>query len=434
LIMFYYYSGDIESAYNIANSALRFAIRHDITRDLSLLYTALANIDMYYGKVKDGLIKYDKAVSLDKENSYTKFYNISQRCMAYARYGDLNYAKEVSHIYLKYCEKYAPQYANMMLCSLAFSYFKLKNNEQAYFYATRCVTQSKSRSIFWLSGMAIATSYLLERGDLKDAHSLVKNILKSSYIYGMETMLVDSIDIFESLLDFAYEKSIETEYVEKIRNMVRKKDSMKQVSHNLRIRFFGSTAIYSGATEIQWKTKKAKELFLHYVLAGKDGIDRNMIIEYLWKDYVYESAINNLKTTNNIIRKTLNNNDVDFELDYINSKYILHIKNVVNDYDEFLNLMELYKMEENIDNKKTMMNQLLDKYKEGFAVEINNVDFNKHRAYLTQEIIIMLLQLISDLKKRDEAIEAKKYLTYLKQIDNTDEYKKLTEDINSHLA
>lgn len=434
LIMFYYYSGDIESAYNIANSALRFAIKHDITRDLSMLYTALANIDMFYGRVKDALEKFDKAVSLDKENSYTKFYNISQRCMAYARYGDMNYAKEVSHIYLKYCEKYAPQYANMMLCALAFSYYKLKNYEQAYFYATKCVTQSKSRSIFWLSGMAIATSYLLERNDLKDAHNLVKNILKSSYIYGMETMVADSIDIFENLLNFAHNNYIETEYVERIRAMVKKKESMKQVNHNLRIRFFGSTAVYSGNTEIQWKTKKAKELFLHYILAGKDGIDRNIIIENLWKDYVYESAINNLKTTNNIIRKTLESNDVDFELSYINSKYILHINNVVNDYDEFRNMIELYKIEENLENKKTIMNKLIDKFREGFAVEIKNQDFNRHRDYILQEMIIMLLQLISDLKKKEDFIEAKKYLTYLKQIDTTNDYKKLTEEINSLLS
>ena len=178
---------------------------------------------MYYGKVKEALQKYDIAVSLDKENSYTKFYNISQRCMAYARHGDLNYAKEVSHIYLKYCETYAPQYANMLLCSLAFCFYRLGNKEKAYFYATKCVTQSKSRSIFWLCGMAIATAYLLERGDLKDANSLVRNILKSSYVYGMEIMVVDNIDVFEPLLTYASKNGIETAYIDKLNTMIKKK-------------------------------------------------------------------------------------------------------------------------------------------------------------------------------------------------------------------
>lgn len=432
LIMFYYFSGEVEVASNIANSALRFALKHEIQKDVSLLYTALANIDMYYGKFKEALKKFDTAISLDDENGYTKFYNISQRCMAYARYGDLNYSKEVSHIYLKYCETFAPQYANMMLCSLAFCYSKLGNKEQAYFYATKCVTQSKSRSIFWLSGMAIATSYLLERGDLKDAHSLVKNILKSSYVYGMEIMLVDNIDIFESMLEFGYENGIEVGYIEKIRAMVKKKEGMKQVSYNLRIKFFGATAIFTGNTEIQWKTKKAKELFLHYILAGSDGIDRNMIIEYLWKDYVYESAINNLKTTNNIIRKTLTQHDIDFKLDYINCKYVLNIKNVVNDYEEFTKLVEVYKLEENIASRKAMMDELMDRFREGFAVEINNSDFNKHREYLTQEIVFLLLKLIQVLIVRKDYIDSKKYLTFLKQLDDTEEYTNLTEEINAH--
>ncbi|HHT83443.1 MAG TPA: hypothetical protein GXZ92_03165 [Clostridiales bacterium] len=433
MIMFYYFSGEIEMASSIANSALRFALKHDITKDVSLLYTALANIDMYYGKVKEALQKYDIAVSLDKENSYTKFYNISQRCMAYARHGDLNYAKEVSHIYLKYCETYAPQYANMLLCSLAFCFYRLGNKEKAYFYATKCVTQSKSRSIFWLCGMAIATAYLLERGDLKDANSLVRNILKSSYVYGMEIMVVDNIDVFEPLLTYASKNGIETAYIDKLNTMIKKKEGMKQVSHNLKIKFFGATAVYSGNTEIQWKTRKAKELFLHYILAGKEGIDRNLIIEYLWKDYVYESAINNLKTTNNIIRKTLAQHDVDFELDYINCKYILHINNVVNDYEDFLKLLDVYKNEENIINRKNDMNELLERFKDGFAVEISNEHFNKHRASLSQEMTILLLKLVSDLIARKDYIDAKKYLIFLKQIDKSENYEKLSEEINSHL-
>lgn len=427
LIMFYYYSGDIETASSIAAASLRFALKHDITRDVSLLYTALANVDMYYGKVQDALEKYDIAISLDKENSHTKFYNISQRCMAYARYGDLNYAKEVSHIYLKYCETYVPQYANMMLCSLAFCYSKLGNKEQAYFYATKCVTQSKSRSIFWLCGMAIATSYLLERGDLKDAHSLVKNILRSSYVYGMEIMLVDNIDIFESLLKYAVKNNIETEYIEKLNTMIKKKEGMKQISYNLRVKFFGTTAVFSGNTEIQWKTKKAKELFLHYILAGEEGIDRSVIIEYLWKNYMYDSAINNLKTTNNIIRKTLTAYDIDFQLKYLNRKYILDINNIDNDYEDFRKLLEVYKDEENINNRKNIMNELLDRFREGFALEVENVNFDEHRKFLTNEMLFLLLKLINDLYDRKSYIEAKKYLIQLNHIDKDEEYKDISQ-------
>ena len=433
LIMFYYFSGNIDVASNIAKESLEFALKHEITKDVSLLYTALANIDLYYGRAKDALKKFDIAISIDKENDYTKFYNISQRCMAYARYGELNYAKEVSHIYLKYCETFSPYYANMMLCALAYCYAKLGNNEQSYFYATKCIKESKSRSIFWLCGMAIATSYLLQRGNLKDANSLIKNILKSSYIYGMEIMLVDKIDIFEPLLIYARNNGIEIDYVNKIYIMIKKKEKQKHTSYNLQVKLFGMTNIYFEDKEIQWKTKKAKELFLHYILADNDGIDRNMIIEYLWKDYVYESAINNLKTTNNIIRKTLKQYDIDFNLNYVNSKYVLKIDNLTNDYNDFMELLERYKEENNIITKKKTMNELIEINRKGFAIEIKNIDFDKHRNYINYEMTIILLKLVKELINSNDFIDAKRYLNYLLQIDKNEDYNRLSEEIASHL-
>jgi hypothetical protein len=80
------------------------------------------------------------------------------------------------------------------------------------------------------------------------------------------------------------------------------------------------------------------------------------------------------------------------------------------------------------------MNEIIDRYREGFAIEINNVEFNKHRAQISQELSIMLLRLISDLNARKEYIDSKKYLAFLKQIDKSDDYKNLTEEIISNIS
>lgn len=434
IIMFYYYSGNIESANKLALEALEFSEKHEITKDVSLLYTALANFDLYYGNIKEALSKFDSAVKLDKENSYTKFFNIALRAMAYARYSDVNYAKEITQIYLKYCETYQPQFANMLMCAMAFCYAKLKSPEQAYFYATKCIKTSTTRSVFWLIGMAIATTHLLNSGELKDAQKLVKNIIKSSYVYGMDTMIVDNIDIFEPLFDYASENGIETEYLDSIYIAVNQKKSQKQKVGNFEIRLFGNTSALYKDLEVQWKTRKAKELFFHYVLAGDKGIDRNVIINYLWKDYLYESAINNLKTTNNIIRKTLNKYNVDFKLEYMNSKYILTMKEVKVDFKEYIKLSLRYKKEANTNRKIEIMNQMLDIYKYDFSLDMNKPDFNNARQTIKQELMIKLLKLSRELSAEGDYIEAKNFIQALAAIDRNTDYSQKIAEIDTYIT
>ena len=44
-------------------------------------------------------------------------------------------------------------------------------------------------------------------------------------------------------------------------------------------------------------------------------------------------------------------------------------------------MLDVYKNEENIINRKNDMNELLERFKDGFAVEISNEHFNKYRAF-----------------------------------------------------
>jgi tetratricopeptide (TPR) repeat protein len=434
-ISFRYFDGEIAEAERQASSALTFALQNDIAKEISLLYSTLAMIDLYYDKVDEALAKHDKAVSFGETDcSRTKFYNISMRCMAYAKHKDANYAKEVSHIYLKYCEIFEPTFANMMMLSLSFAYLKLNEREKAYQYATKCVQASSSKTVHWLVGMAIATNYMLTKGDLKDAGTLIGNILKSSYTYGLEMLLVDYYnDIFEPLIKYARLSDVETEYLDKIEWMLKDKNLSRVKKNSLKVTMFGDVTVSVDGVELLWKTKKSKELFTFYLLNMANGMDRTYIINVLWKDYVYESAINNLKTTNNIIRKTLLHHGIEFSLDYMNAKYILKLSNLESDYVTYCELREKYNHEVSLTQKVKLMHTMLKLYKNDFALDIYYKDFNDERRSLKAELTFMLLKLVKRLAKHSDYLEAKQFLSTLILIDNQNDYSSIAEELDSRI-
>ncbi|MFA5449324.1 MAG: hypothetical protein WC292_02685 [Clostridia bacterium] len=435
LLAFRYYDGEIEATEKHAKEALDFALENDITKDISLLYCTLGMVDLYYGKIDEALEKYDTAVRLDKENISIKFYNIGQRCIVYAKYKDPNYAKEVAHIYLKYCESFYPQYTNMLQLALSFCWLKLGDSEKAYQYATKCVQSSKSRTTNWLLGMAIATDYMLTKKDLKDAPTLVRNILRSSYQYGMQMLVVDYYhDIFNGLISFAKQHDIESEYMAVIDSALLKKQNSKVVTNNLKVTMFGDVTASVGGKEIQWKTRKSKDLFFHYLLAKGNGIDRNLIIDLMWKDYLNESAINNLKTTNNIIRKTLAAHNIEFSLDYINSKYALTVKSLDSDYNVYCELKEKLTGETSLQQRVDIINRMLKVYKNDFALDLQYSDFNDERKSIKQDMIINLLKLIRSLAKAGEYLEAKRFLSSLNMIDRQNDYTAMMAELDEHIS
>jgi len=433
-IAFRYYEGEVELAEIIAKDALDFAETNEIETDIGLLYSTLGMIDLYYGRVQEALNKYDLAVKLSKSNNATRYYVIGQRCIAYARFGDPNYAKEVAHIYLKQCETYYPRYSSMLQLALSYSYLKLGDSEKAYKYATQCVQSSQARSTNWLIGVAIATTHMLVKGDLKDAPTLVKNILKSSFSYGMKMIVVDNyFDIFAKIIAFAKQNKIEADYVQEVEDALKTKEKQKHSVGSINIDLFGDIRIAVGNQVIQWKTRKSKDLFLHYILAGEQGIDRSVIIDYLWKDYLYESAINNLKTTNNIIRKTLASYNIEYKLDYVNSRYILRIENLDSDYAHYKSLMQRYKVETVVTKMSDLMNQILALYKGDFATDVFYVDFTDERKSIRQEMVFGLLRLVRTLAMQGEYMESKRYLSSLTIIDKLTDYSHMVAELDGRI-
>ncbi|MDR3185491.1 MAG: hypothetical protein LBU04_01580 [Christensenellaceae bacterium] len=433
-IAFKYYAGEIDIAKSMLKDALSFAQENNITEDTSLLYSTLATIDIYEGKVKEALEGYDFAIKQDKTDNYAKFFNIAERCVAYARFKNPNYAKEIAHIYLKYCSTFKPEFTHMMLTSIAFAYLKMEEHEKAYTYALKCVQSSPAHTTYWLVCMAIVTSFRLKSSNLKDATSLVSNILRSSYNYGMEMIVVDYFDeCFASLIAVAKFHKIETDYIDRIESIITTKNKLSVVGESLSVMLFGNVQILSRDKVIVWKTRKSKDLFLHYFLAGSVGIDRNNIINIFWKDYLYISAINNLKTTNSIIRNTLTDLGIEFELTYTNAKYILKLPNVKSDYISYCELKDKYNDELPLSKKTKLIVSMLKLYKGDFAPDVMYPDFVYENKILKSELISMLHKLVRELGKRGDYMEAKRFLTQLTLLDAHSDYTRMLSELNAHI-
>lgn len=439
LLTFRYYLGEVEICSKRAEDALEFAFRNGIKKDISLIYMVLATIDLHYGKIHDGLKKADMAVEADEAEGENKdvnhwLTNIGKRCVLYARYRDPNYAREVAHIYLKYCETYAPQCADMILLALSYSYHMLGDKEKSYFYAMKCMSCSKQRTAAWLTATAIVAGYRLNKSDLKDAATLVRNIMKHADNYGMLMVVVDYFSgIFDTLIEYAKHENIEPEFVREVEDIIYRKQHIRKENSDLKVNMFGDVSISVAGKEIQWKTRKSKDLFLHYLLAGEGGIDRNVIIDILWKDYLYESAINNLKTTNNLIRKTLMAYQVEFKLEYINSKYSLSIPKISSDLKEYHRLIAKYNRETEAVRMCETMDSILELYHNEFAADVNYQAFNDERRSIRQEMVIGLLRLVRLLARQDEFMLAKKYLSALTVVDKMGDYSHMVAELDAHI-
>ena len=161
----------------------------------------------------------------------------------------------------------------------------------------------------------------------------------------------------------------------------------------------------------------------------ENGIDRNVIIDYMWKDYVYDSAINNLKTTNNIIRKTLTQYGIKFKLEYINSTYVLHLEDLNCDYHRFLKLSRDFSETESLTEKVRIMRNILRLYKGDLCTELDYADFNNARNAVRHELIFGLINVIRLLARENHKTDAKEFWSVLKNIDNTSAYESLASEI-----
>ncbi|MBO5776331.1 MAG: hypothetical protein J6R35_03060 [Clostridia bacterium] len=432
IAMGYFDNSDINKTENQVEEALKFAVANDLQEDIHMLYSAKALVCAYRGQMAKSVeYGYKSLVNVGKEDSYEKYFTIMCKVWAHAKAGEHKYAHALATVYLGYVRAKAPQYTQFMAAALAYVLYKMGDIESSYSLSREAIEVGENRSIAWMMCMGLATDYLLSKGDTREIDVLINKIIKVASSHGMLMLMVDyAHDVYAPLLEYAKENAIEPKTIEMVMSLVRAKDGDKEVAANVKLSMFGDVSITVEGKEIQWKTRKSKDLFLHYILAGEVGIDRNVIIDFLWKDYLYESAINNLKTTNNIIRKTLDAYGVKYKLNYINSRYAISLENLDNDYTRYKKLVDNYVKETDLMRKVDVMNGILKIYKADFASDINYSDFEHERTSVKQELIIMMMKLIRQLAKAGEYVESKHFLNALTLIDGDNDYSHMIAELD----
>lgn len=434
LITTYFFAGDMELAKNAAEEIIYASKWNGVVSNLTDAYVLLGLINVYYNKNKEAIDYLNEAVKYMTGDEYSMYKAISVRALVCAETGMAEYAKDITLLYAKRCEINGSKYTAVMEGTAAYCFWTLRDKENAQKYATKCVVGSTARSAYWLICTAIMINYLFENDDARKSKELVEKFLTASKNYGMEIMSVVCYRLFAPILDYAAQNNIEPEYLALINEKLKAKNGTAYSDTSVSVRFFGTTSVSVGGKELIWKTKKAKGLFLLYILRGAEGIDRNEIIDIFWGDYVYISAINNLKTTNNLIRNTLAGSGIKFKLEYSNSKYSLYLENKETDYDAYNGLNAALAEETDLRRRVIIVSRILNVYGSGFVNDIKAPYFNSLRDKIKDELGVTLMQTIRDLVKSGETIEAKRYVSALKKLQGAGgEYLTLLGDIDRRL-
>jgi len=426
LMGFYYYMGDMFHAVSMAKKALEEELSNDIAADLVDVYTLLAKTSVYFNKFGEGLEYIDNAIKSVPAYDSAKYAAYTLRAIICAKIGRRDYAKDYAMLYAKYAEINSPKNAYYLYGAVAYCSFRSNDFDTAAIYANKCIKEASSRSGIWLISVAVAINVLLAREDAAGkVRALMEKLFRSCRVYGMHAIVLDYYECFEKLLKYARSEGFDVDYVEEIEKMYETK--LMQISANgeLNVKLMGTTSVTVAGKELNWKTKKAKELFLMYVWHKGEGLDRNFILSTLWNDYVYVSAINNLKTTNNIIRKTLTAANVMHKLIYANGKYSIELNNIQCDYTVFYDKLLSYDDTAPIKKRVDTCKELLSGLNGDFAAEISLPVFRKHGAGLKEKIMLDVIKLISELVEEGDIIEARRLLSMAVKGDYDNTYGEL---------
>lgn len=422
LLQYFYYMNDPIYAEKIALNALDKAKEFDIVTDVASIYCLLNKIYSFWGMKEEALLNIEKAVKCENSCPFIKYYAISLRVIYYARFSKKEFAKDIALIYAKQCEQNNNKYAFLIYGSVAYWYWRNGMREEAQFYANKCVVSTNSKTGLWLLATGVALNYALEDDTNEDLKTIVSKFFYTSEQYAMDMVIIDFDDCFINVIKYAQEHNLNHEYVEKLQSFINQKVRKEDKSNKVKIQIMGNVAIYVNNQEIVWKTKKARELFIIYVMRANAGIDRSKIFDLLWNEYIYESAINNLKTTNNIIRNTLTEYGIDFKLNYKNSKYTLTLKNYEFDYAKYEKYLDKFNIENGLGEKVNIMLDIINIYNTGFSNEFISSEFKELGQTVKQNLCLMLIEFIKLLIEKGRIIDAKKFMNSLMRIDDTGKY------------
>ncbi|MGN1042136.1 MAG: hypothetical protein ACI4SK_01490 [Christensenellales bacterium] len=434
LMSFYYYMGDMPLAVSMAKKALAEELNNNIEADLVDVYTLLAKTSMYFNRYSEGLEYIDNAIKSASPSESAKYPAYALRAIICAKMGRREYARDYAMIYTKYAEINSPKNAYFLYGALAYCCFRQNDYDTAILYANKCIREASARSGIWLIAVAVALNILITRDDTTNVNGLMEKLFRTCRVYGMTAIVVDYYECFEKLFKYARSEDINVDYVAEMERKYR--DKLMEISANgeLNVKLMGTTSVTVSGKELNWKTKKAKELFLMYVWHRGEGLDRNFILSTLWPDYVYVSAINNLKTTNNIIRNILTSANVIHKLEYANGKYTLNIENIRCDYFDFKEKLDSYSEKATVKERVEANKELLGLFNGEFAAEVSLPLFRKHGDGIKEKLMLDAIKSVEELIEEGDITEARRMISYVSAADANGLYSEYLAEQEKRIA
>lgn len=430
LLDFYFYIGDMRLAYETARQALRASKFHDIEADLTEVYLLLAKSSDYLNR-KDEAIKYiDYAVNLSGNNPSKKYFAIAYKALICAKSDKPTYGKDLAAVYEKSFSYRSNKSEYMIYCALAYCSYKLEEYEDAERYALKCELKSPTKSGAWLVSRAIELDVRLRENGVEVNE--VEKLFEQCKNSGMTVIVVSYFDCFSPLFDFAKRSGLRLPATVEMQRKVKQKLNSGEQKKDVVVRLFGDTYVGVNGREIRWKTKKEKELFLLYVWKGKAGLDRGYLLDSLWSDYVYESGVNNLKTTNCMLRKTFSDAGVPYTMKYANGRYYFRVE-CTTDLELFLRLCDEYNDSEKVYERLEIGKKLFALYNGGFCREIPTDVFVRYREELLAMTFQIFYRLAVDMAEQNEMSVALRIAKQLESQNFGEEYVDRVEELKNYL-
>jgi len=116
-------------------------------------------------------------------------------------------------------------------------------------------------------------------------------------------------------------------------------------ANNIHICCFGSLRIKFGEKNhpmnIRWRTRKTGELFAYLLLNHNKNVRKDFLVDLLWPHIGWQRGISQLYSAVYQMRKTLNELNINIEIESCDQHYILHLNNIK---------LDIEKWEQSIDN------------------------------------------------------------------------------------
>lgn len=139
----------------------------------------------------------------------------------------------------------------------------------------------------------------------------------------------------------------------------------QKIKSQARIQCFGCFEVYSNSSvqPLKWRTSKSKELMAYFFQNRGEPISKWKLCEVLWPDGNQDKIDINLHTTIYKMKKTLRSFNIDVDIKFINKSYIMNIKDIYSDVEEF----ELL-----VNDEMAVKDDNVEKYEKAFSIYNSN--------------------------------------------------------------